>query len=105
MKSRWLWGAAIVAVTTGLTITAHSQSQNSVGGPDAVAIRRSSEDFAAAFNRGDAQALASQWTESGECRDADGRSFVGRAAIEKAFADSFKANPDAKIELLVQSIR
>ena len=45
------------------------------------------------------------WTENAECRDVGGQTFVGRAAIEKAYSEVFKANPDAKIEVLVKSVR
>ena len=73
--------------------------------PDREAIMKSARDFAEAFNRGDAKAAASMYTENGESREADGRMFVGQAAIEKAFADSFKASPGVKVEVLVRSVR
>lgn len=72
---------------------------------DRAAISKSASEFQAAFNAGDAQRAASSWTENGENRDAAGRTLVGRGAIEKAFADLFKADPSAKVEVLVKSIR
>jgi uncharacterized protein (TIGR02246 family) len=72
---------------------------------DAEAIRASARDFAAAFNKHDAKAIAGQWTEQGECADADGTLIRGRANLEQAFAEFFKANPSAKIQVLVGSIR
>jgi uncharacterized protein (TIGR02246 family) len=75
------------------------------GEGDAEAIRATARDFAAAFNKGDAKAVAAQWTEKGECADADGALISGRANIEQAFAEFFKANPQAKIQVLVKSIR
>jgi uncharacterized protein (TIGR02246 family) len=69
------------------------------------AIDKSARDFAAAFNKGDARAISALWTPNGECRDADGQSFVGRAAIEKAYAELFQANPETKVEVLVKSVR
>jgi uncharacterized protein (TIGR02246 family) len=72
---------------------------------DAAVIRQSATEFAEAFNKGDAKAIASMFTDDAECRIADGRTFVGRAAIEKAYADFFKSNPGTKIEVLVKSIR
>lgn len=72
---------------------------------DRQAIARAAEAFASAFNTGDAKAVAAMWTENGESRDADGTTLVGRAAIAKGYADFFKANPDAKLEVLVRSIR
>src|SRR5262245_22347629 len=72
---------------------------------DEDAIRATAREFAAAFNKGDARAIAAQWTENGECIDADGTMVTGRAAIEQAFAEYFKEHPKAKIEVLVRSIR
>ena len=69
------------------------------------AILKSAREFAAAFNKGDAKSIATMWTQNGESREADGHSLVGRAAIEKAFADFFTDNAGAKIEVLVKSVR
>ncbi|HLW66241.1 MAG TPA: SgcJ/EcaC family oxidoreductase [Gemmataceae bacterium] len=72
---------------------------------DATAIRQSAVEFTEAFNKGDAKAVAALFTENAENREADGRTVVGRAGIEKAYAEFFKANPVAKIDVLIQSIR
>src|SRR4051794_24150582 len=64
---------------------------------DAEAITKSSLDFAAAFNKGDAKAIAALWTDEGECHDADGEVLQGRPAIEKAFAESFKDKSQGKL--------
>jgi uncharacterized protein (TIGR02246 family) len=72
---------------------------------DAEAIKATARDFAAAFNKHDAKAIAGQWTEQGECVDADGETIRGRSDIENAFADFFKASPNSKIQVLVHSIR
>src|SRR5262245_59328423 len=72
---------------------------------DRDAILRRASLFAVAFNKGDARAIASLWTDNGESRDAAGRTFVGRTMIEKVYNAFFKANPGEKIEVLVKSIR
>jgi uncharacterized protein (TIGR02246 family) len=72
---------------------------------DRAAILKGARDFSDAFNEGNAKAIAAMWTPNGECRDAGGQSSVGRAAIEKSFAESFKANAGARIEVLVKSVR
>jgi uncharacterized protein (TIGR02246 family) len=72
---------------------------------DRAAIQTASREFATAFNKGDAKAVAALWTEQGECYDAAGEPILGRAAIEQAFAEFFKDNPRAKIETLIASIR
>jgi uncharacterized protein (TIGR02246 family) len=72
---------------------------------DAEAIRATAREFAAAFNKHDASAVAAQWTAQGECMDADGSLIAGQADIEKAFAEFFQANPHAKIQVLIKSMR
>jgi uncharacterized protein (TIGR02246 family) len=72
---------------------------------DRDAIQKSARAFAEAFNKGDAKAIAAMWTENGECREANGEAFRGRAVIENAYAEFFKASAGAKIEVLVKSIR
>jgi uncharacterized protein (TIGR02246 family) len=103
--------AAISIAAIGLAVLATAQppkGQKSLAGDtdqEADVIRQSGREFADAFNKGDAAAVAALWTANGECREAGGETFVGRDAIEKAYATYFKANAGAKIELLVKSIR
>src|SRR5438093_887675 len=65
---------------------------------DQEAIRKSSLDFARAFEKGDAKATAALWTEHAELHDGAGRAIRGRAAIEKAFAEFLKDHPKVKME-------
>jgi uncharacterized protein (TIGR02246 family) len=69
------------------------------------AIRASAEQFVAAFNRGDAKALAALWTADGDYVDDAGELTTGRAAIEAKYAAYFAAEPDAKIEISVDAVR
>jgi uncharacterized protein (TIGR02246 family) len=64
---------------------------------DAAAIRALSAQFAAAFNRGDAKAIADQYGETARAIDDDGQSIVGRDAIMARFAEGFRANPALRI--------
>jgi uncharacterized protein (TIGR02246 family) len=98
-------GYAVVTGRLGGPLHADQPGKAGDQSPDAAAIRALARDFAAAFNKGDAKAVAAQWTENGECHDAAGTPLVGRAAIEKTFADFFKDHPGARIEVLVESIR
>jgi uncharacterized protein (TIGR02246 family) len=72
---------------------------------DAEAITKSSLDFAAAFGKGDAKAIAALWTDQAECHDADGTVIQGRDAIEKAFTEVFKDKTQGKVEVEIRSIR
>jgi uncharacterized protein (TIGR02246 family) len=72
---------------------------------DADATRKSAEDFARAFEKGDARAAAACWTEGAEYVGHDGATLRGRAEIETAFADLFKDKNRARLEVDVRSIR
>jgi len=72
---------------------------------DRDAIMKSARGFAEAFNKGDAKSIAAMYSENGEARETNGRMFVGRAGIEKAYAESIKANAGVNMDVLVKSIR
>ena len=72
---------------------------------DDSAIRLAAEAFAAAYNAGDAQAIARQFVADGEIVSEDGQSTQGREAIEQVFAGIFKEHPKIHIGLAVGSIR
>ena len=69
-----------------------------------VAIRASAEEFTKAFNRGDAKAIAALWTTDGKIIDEQGQEFAGQPAIEEQYAELFKANPEAQIEVTVEAV-
>lgn len=85
--------------------TSGSFAHEDTGDEDRKAIMNGAKAFTDAFNKGDAQAIGALWTEKGELRDASGLTLLGRQAIEKAYAEFFKANPGVKTEVLVKSIR
>lgn len=72
---------------------------------DREAIRKVGEAFAAAFEKGDAKAIAALWTDAAEYVHEDGVTLGQRAEIEKAFAEVFKDGPPVKLEIDVRSIR
>jgi uncharacterized protein (TIGR02246 family) len=73
---------------------------------DTEAIHKLSQAFTASFEKGDAKAVASSWTDQGEYIDDNtGEVFVGREAIEKAFASMFQQLNGARLDVHIQSIR
>ncbi|QDT32088.1 YybH family protein [Thalassoglobus polymorphus] len=74
---------------------------------EVAAIRQGSKLFADAFNKHDAKAVAGFWTEDGEYVDEtrNGSTLTGRETIEKAYVGFFKANPDAKISIAINSVK
>jgi uncharacterized protein (TIGR02246 family) len=80
-------------------------AQQDAAEAEIAAIRAQSEAFVAAFNKQDVKAVAALWTTDGEYMDDAGRRFVGRDAIEKGYAEFFTANPKAKIQITIDSLR
>jgi uncharacterized protein (TIGR02246 family) len=72
---------------------------------DLAALRELNEAFVRDFNNGDAPGLASRFTEDARIIDEDGEITEGRAAIEARFAETFKADPGARLSLTTESIR
>ena len=60
---------------------------------DREAVRKALDGFVAAFQKGDAKAVAAGWTAEGEYISDDGTVFRGRPALEKAYAEFFTTNP------------
>src|SRR5271165_1526383 len=80
-------------------------SERSSRETDRQAILQSARDFTAAFEKGDAKAVAALWTDQAEFESDDDTILRGRPAIEAAYAASFKERPGAKMEIKVGSIR
>jgi uncharacterized protein (TIGR02246 family) len=109
--------AASVAVVAGLSVAwgqpkAAPPAAGGAAAPadkdrdaDREAIRKVGEAFAAAFEKGDAKAIAALWTDAAEYVHEDGVTLGQRAEIEKAFAEVFQGGPPVKLELDVRSIR
>jgi uncharacterized protein (TIGR02246 family) len=72
--------------------------------PEERAIRKDAREFASAYNDGDAEAVASQWTKDGEYTVGQ-QTVKGRDTIAKLYAAFFKANPGSKMEVKVDSVR
>lgn len=66
---------------------------------DESAIFKAIDSYTAAFNKGDAKALAEHWTEDGEYVAPSGKVSKGKSAMEAEFAEYFKQSPGAKLEL------
>lgn len=67
-------------------------------------IKRSARDFVQAFERGDAKAIAAQWTEGGVFTDDIGTVIQGRANLEKAYSEHFQNTPKGKVDIDILSI-
>jgi len=72
---------------------------------DEVAIRKAIDSYVAAFNQGDAEVVASHWSEKGEWITPDGERVSGRNAIHAAMESYFKEGKGAKIEVIEPNVR
>jgi uncharacterized protein (TIGR02246 family) len=73
---------------------------------DEAAIHKAVESYVAAFNQGDAKALAAMWSpEAVYTNPLSGEQVVGREAIEKQFAAIFANAKGAKLEAKTDSIQ
>jgi uncharacterized protein (TIGR02246 family) len=61
--------------------------------------------FIAAFNKGDAKAVAAFWTPDATYVDQTGREYKGRAAIEKLYEKVFAGRKGAKLAIHVTSAK
>lgn len=82
-----------------------AQDGKPVGKPADFELRALAAEYSAAFAKGDPKALAAFWTENGEFRSDDGETLIGRAAIEKAYAEQFKEHPKSKVSFDIRNIR
>ena len=72
---------------------------------DRAALRKRTEEILKAADKADAKALAGFWTETGEYVRGDDLTIRGRANIEKAYAEHFKAKKAGSVELQAESAR
>ena len=68
-------------------------------------ITQLDKDYEAAYNRGDANAVAAFYTNDAEYVDEGGNVVSGRDDIDKLLAEEFTTNPGAKLEIDVKSVR
>jgi len=69
------------------------------------AIQKMAEAFVAAFEKGDAKAVAAFWTSGGDYIDLSGHVYNGRQEIEDVFAESFATSPGMRVRIDVAALR
>jgi uncharacterized protein (TIGR02246 family) len=104
MRNRLVPLLALLALG-GLTARHAWAADAKPNGKEEMAILKKAEAFVEAFHTGDAKAVASHWAEDGDYTDQRGRTFKGRAAIEKIFKELFAENKGLKVRINIDSIR
>src|SRR6516162_3773754 len=92
------WSVAALGIVLLIAPTAWTGDEK-IPSADEKAIQANSKAMIAAFNKGDAKALASCWTENGDYMDEGGRRIQGRAAIEAYFQKMFHAGKGAELRV------
>ena len=82
-----------------------AEAEKPAAGTEESAIRVTIDSYVAAYNRGDAKAVAAHWSDSGEWISPSGQRFQGKQAIEKEMQALFSGNKGVHIEVLNPSIR
>ena len=72
---------------------------------DEQAVRAADAAFVQDYNKGDARALASRFTEDAEVIEANGMRYRGRSLIEERLAKTFATSPGVKLEIHSDSIQ
>ena len=95
-----------VAAVLILAVSTHAAEKTKPGEKsDKTAIRATVESYTAAYNRGDAKAVAAHWSDSGEWISPSGQRFQGKVAIEKELRTLFAENKGVRIEVMNPTIR
>jgi uncharacterized protein (TIGR02246 family) len=97
--NRFLWVCALSVVFSSATIVQAEESESRA------AIGKVIKSYVAAFNAGDAKALAAHWSPDGVYTSrTSGEQISGRVALEKDFTALFSAEKGTKLEVSTKSI-
>jgi len=105
MFSRKLVPAAILFILVTRGALADDAPSLDFNEDDAAPIRQTVDSYVDAYNRGDAQAVADHWCESGEWVSPSGQRVQGKAAIRAEMETLFRDEPRATIEVVRPAIR
>ena len=109
-KQRWFGVPfGLVALVFGLVVAVGElparPDEPKTGDTPELGKGKRAQEFIAAFNKGDAKAVAGFWVPDGDYVDPAGRQFKGRAAIEKLYEKVFAGRKGAKLTVTVTSAR
>jgi uncharacterized protein (TIGR02246 family) len=100
-----LLAAAAIAALLIFAVSASADDKKPQDAADEAAIRATVDTYVAAYNRGNAQAVATHWSENGEWISPSGKRVRGKQAIEKEMQALFAENKGVKIEVMHPAIR
>jgi uncharacterized protein (TIGR02246 family) len=99
-------GLTLLVVSVGLMTAQDKTAQDPKREADKQSIDKITKETIRAFDNRDAAAIAAQWTAEGEFVRNDGVPIRGRAEIQKAYAEYFKAlKGKPNLEIQTDSLR
>jgi uncharacterized protein (TIGR02246 family) len=99
-------GIAIASVAALLVFAStNAKAKAPQDNPDEAAIRAAIDSYVAAYNRGDAKAVAEHWSDTGEWVSPSGERFKGKQAIEHEMEGIFADSKGLKIEVIDPIVR
>ncbi len=102
-----LLGAAglIAATSVRPTLAEPPKAVRAPNPEEEAAILKRAEAFVAAFDKGDAKAVAAFWAPDGDYTDAGGKRVAGRADLAKSFTEFFADNKGVKLRIEITGLR
>ena len=112
MSTRKFWGLVLclaVVLLFGQIVAAGKtpavRDEPKAEGKAELGKGKRAKEFIAAFERGDAKAVAAFWTETADYVDETGREYKGRPAIEKMYEKFFAGKKGLKLNIIVTGAR
>jgi uncharacterized protein (TIGR02246 family) len=100
-----MYRTIVVSFCIALTLQLLTNDKRASAADDETGVRQAIASYVEAFNKGDAEAVAAHWSESGEWIDPAGTPIQGRDAILAEMKAYFSSEKKPKIELLDLSVR
>ncbi len=105
MKRSMLLFALSIALAAGVIAVRALAAEPEAQPNEEAAVKAVADAYLAAYNRGDAKALADLWSEKGDWITPAGQRAHGRAAIERELESLFAANQGGQLEMVESSVR
>lgn len=99
------WVLTAMSSALILVVAAHAAEKKPANRSEEDVIRTTVDSYVAAYNRGDAKAVATHWCETADWISPSGQRFQGRQAIQNEMQSLFAENRDVRIEVIDPSIR
>ncbi len=96
--------ALLLSASAGLLGVSFAQD-SADNSPEKTAIMANDRAYEAAYAKADAKALADYFADDAQYTTDDGRTYDGRAAIEKSIKDTFEAKKGTTLAIHLDSVR